>query len=154
MQDLTRISITIALIFLGVISLAGLIPLANEITSMRSDVATESESCTTGVGQTSCDVTLDSQHLFEDSTGLAVTETSPGSGSLTSTLTPSDQVTLTIEGLSASTSYAFSINYLTEKEVLTEYGLFNDLLQMIPNIVVLMVVGLSGLGVLTVNLPP
>lgn len=78
----------------------------------RSTGATESLNCSTGVGQTSCDVTLSSASAFSGMEYVTVTETSPGSVDRTSGSTlASDGVTLTVGGLVASTAYTFDVGY-------------------------------------------
>lgn len=95
-----------------------LIPVLPDLIDRTEDARTDSEqetglACSTGVGETSCSVTLAEEHAFEDTTAMTVTETSPSSVDRTTNASlASDGVTVTVGGLSASTSYEFTVDYL------------------------------------------
>jgi len=67
--------------------------------------------CSTGVGETTCTITLLVAHETATCTNLTVTETSPGSGAKTCGGVAADKTTVTVTGLTASTSYTFSVAY-------------------------------------------
>ena len=91
------------------------IPTVADISQNNLDQAvTESLACTTGAGATTCNVTLADKHIHADTSGITITETSPGSGTLTGSLASLDRVTLTVQGLTASTPYIFSVAYLRQ----------------------------------------
>ena len=74
---------------------------------------------------------------------MPVTETSPGAGDHTSSTTiAADRVTLTVTGLSASTSYNWSVDY-TERAALVSAGA-NKVLSRLP---LFLVIGLMAVAV-------
>lgn len=79
----------------------------------RTDAAAEALGCTTGADEATCDLTLSEEHAYADTTALTVVETSPGAGDRTSNTTVGeDRVTLTVAGLSAtSTPFTFDVDY-------------------------------------------
>lgn len=87
------------------------------ITAANEDVRTDSAqetglSCSTGVGETTCTLTLAAAHAYPDTSGMVVTETSPGSTDRTSAATvQADRTMVALTGLTASTSYMFTVDY-------------------------------------------
>ena len=98
--------------------------------------------CSTGVGQSSCDVTLASTHAYADTTAMTVTETSPGATdrTATSSLNASDRTTLSVGGLSPSTAYGFTVDYAVVDSNVS--GSLNQLLTSLP---LLLVIGLLAI---------
>ena len=97
----------------------------------RTQDATASLSCSTGVGETDCAITLPSQHEYTTMSFVTVTETSPGSGDKTSETTiASSRDQLTVTGLLASTSYNFDVDYKEQNDAVDNGG--NELLRQMP----------------------
>ena len=90
-------------------------------------------------------MTRTSEHGHRDQTGIVIPESSPGSvdrssgGSL-----GTDRKTLTVSGLTTSTAYVFTVDYLTVDANVS--GTMNQLLVSLP---LLLVVGLLGLILFT-----
>lgn len=100
--------------FMALIVIAVLPLITERNTEVRTDSAQDAGlMCTTGAGETSCDITLSDESAFADMSGITVTETSPGSGDRTDDSTlGDDRLTISVSGLSPSTSYAFTVDYL------------------------------------------
>jgi len=100
--------------FMAVIVIAVLPLVMSRNTDVRTDAAQDvGLMCSTGVGETSCDITLTAASAFADNTGLAVNETVPAAVNRTSTSTlGDDRLTITVAGLIASTAYTFTVDYL------------------------------------------
>lgn len=78
----------------------------------RTEDASEALNCSTGVSDTSCDLSLTDEHAYAGTTELTVTETSPGSGDRTSDSTVgTDRVTITVASLATSTAYQFDVDH-------------------------------------------
>lgn len=140
----------VAVIFLAFTAIVIAIFLGDIVTlseGTRTDAAQEAGlTCTTGVGETTCTITLPAEHEYPDTTGLTVTETSPGAGDWTANTTVStDRVTLTITGLTASTVYVFTANYLVLAPGIS--NVLNGFLRLLPVLVVL-----GGVGVVVAAL--
>lgn len=103
----------LVLSFATVIITVTLPAIAENISDVRTEASQETGlGCSTGVGETSCSVTLAAEHAYPDTTDMTVTETSPGSADWTSATTVgTDRATLTVTGLTASTSYTFTVDY-------------------------------------------
>ena len=88
-------------------------PIASLVHDARAyNVTNEAHGCTTALAATSCTVTLDHTTVEQNTYNMTVDETSPGTVNRTSTTAVAeDYETLTISGLTASTTYAFSIDY-------------------------------------------
>jgi hypothetical protein len=99
--------------FAVLIVTATLPKVASTIASVRTDAAQDAGlNCSTGSGETSCEITLTDESAYPDTSAMTVTETSPGSADRTSSTTvQADRTTLTIAGLTASTSYTFTVDY-------------------------------------------
>lgn len=102
------------------------------INELRTDAASESLSCTTGTGETSCTIALTDAHMHYDTTEMTITETSPGSADRTSTTTVAagDHQSIAITGLSASTAYTFNATYVKQASGIT--GELADMLKLYP----------------------
>lgn len=120
----------VALVLLMVISAAllgmalpDILTYANEA---RTNSASQAFACTTGVGQTSCALTLTSAHAFPSTSGMTVQQTAPSSVDVTASSSLSeDRLTVTVAGLLASTSYSFTVTYLAaDADVSTGLSLF------------------------------
>ncbi len=111
----------------------------------RTDDAAETGLvCSTGVGQSSCNIVLAVKHQYSDTTQMTVTETSPSSVDRTSTTTVDpDRVTLIVGGLVASTAYTFNVDYKQIAANVSD-GL-NDFLRQVP---VLVVIGIFAVALL------
>ena len=89
-----------------------------QVNQANEDVRTQARTatglgCTVASNATSCDITLPSKHQYDTLARATVTETSPGSNvnrTSDSTL-GSNRITISITGLTASTSYLFTVNY-------------------------------------------
>lgn len=93
---------------------ASLPAIASTVSGVRTDPASETGlMCTTGVGETSCTLTLAAEHGWADTSDMTVTETSPGSADRTAqTTVQSDRTMILVSGLSPSTSYTFTVQYV------------------------------------------
>ena len=126
-----------ALVFIFVVTLviAVLPTIASEVTDVRTDPSSQvGLGCSTGVGETSCTLTLAADHAFPDTSAMTVTETAPGSVDRTSTTTvQTDRSMITIAGLTASTAYTFDVDYVVvAANVSTE---LNAMLTFLPFII-------------------
>ena len=133
------IAALLILLFFGI----GFTPISQELIDIRSDAALESLSCTTGIGETSCDLTLTEAHLLDRAAGITVTETSPGSSAYSNLALAVNQTTLTVGGLTASTAYVFTVDYLTEKTALADNQEFAELLSLTPLLLLVIVIPLG-----------
>ena len=91
-------------------------PISQKVNSLRTAQVTDTGlACATGVGETSCTVTLSALSAYEPIafTGNAVvSETSPSSVVRTSTTVLNSNLnTITIQGLTQSTSYLFNVEF-------------------------------------------
>lgn len=137
----------LGLFFLVVLSLGALNPLADRVTDARSDAASDALSCSTGVGETSCALTLASPHLFDTMTGVTVTETAPGSGDRTDDASiGGNQSEVVVEELTASTSYDFTVAYLTPKAEMNANPGLDSILERSPQLALLMAFMFGGIG--------
>lgn len=98
----------------AVVSLAmlgfGLLVAYDGLQEIRTAPATDGLACSTGVGETSCIVTISVASAYEGTDEMTVEETSPSSVDRTATSTLSG-TSVTVGGLSGSTAYEFTINY-------------------------------------------
>ncbi len=128
----------------GFVILVGALPdIVTRSETVRTNTAQETGlGCSTGVGQSSCDVTLASTHAYADTTAMTVTETSPGATdrTATSSLNASDRTTLSVGGLSPSTAYGFTVDYAVVDSNVS--GSLNQLLTSLP---LLLVIGLLAI---------
>lgn len=86
-----------------------------DLEATRTDSATDSGlNCTTNPGETTCAVTLVSgEHQWSDTAFMTVTRTFPSSEDDTAASTlGTDRETVTIAGLTPSTTYSWDIDYL------------------------------------------
>ena len=98
--------------FFGFALVAAAVPVVSTLgENIFEGAQTDPLGCTTGASDTTCGVTLTAQHIHFDTSGITITETSPGSGTRTGTLNTQDRVTLTVTGLTAATTYTFDIAY-------------------------------------------
>ena len=91
-------------------------PISQKVNSLRTAQVTDTGlACATGVGETSCTVTLSALSAYEPIafTGNAVvSEASPSSVVRTSTTVLNSNLnTITIQGLTQSTSYLFNVEF-------------------------------------------
>ena len=91
-------------------------PISQKVNSLRTAQVTDTGlACATGVGETSCTVTLSALSAYEPIafTGNAVvSETRPSSVVRTSTTVLNSNLnTITIQGLTQSTSYLFNVEF-------------------------------------------
>ncbi len=132
----------------GFVILAAALPdIVNRSETVRTNTTQETgKGCSTGVGQSSCDVTLIASHAYADTTAMVVTETSPGSADRTSnsSISASDRVTVTVSGLSASTAYVFTIDY-----AIVDPSVSGPLGQLLASLPLLLVVGLVAVVAFT-----
>lgn len=130
-------SVVIALVFLPTI--------VNKNEALRTDPRTSTGlQCATGSG-TSCSITLPSAHEYADTSFMTVTETNPGSSDRTATSTVSaNRLSVTVSGLSSSTTYTFNVAY-SEKAANISEGL-NDGLKLSPLIIVAGIVVIAVLA--------
>ena len=125
--------------------LALLLPdLVSGAETARTEDAAESLGCTTGVATPACDITLADEHAYADTTAMTVTETTPGAGDRTSgTTVGTDRVTLTVAGLSAtSTPFTFDVDYKV-----VDAGVSTMLNGVLSRFGILLVLGLLGIMV-------
>ena len=110
-----RATVGAALLYsLVMIVLAVILPdVMDAAETARTELATQTGmSCTPGAGETSCDVTLDTEHAYAITDGMTVTETAPGSTDRTDdTTVGADRLTLTIAGLTALQPYTFTVEH-------------------------------------------
>ncbi len=140
--------IAVMVLGLGFTVLATALPdIVSRSETVRTNAAQQTGlACNSGSG-TSCSVTLTSEHAHRDTTGVVITETSPGSvdrssgGSL-----GTDRKTLTVSGLTTSTAYVFTVDYLTVDANVS--GTLNQFLVSLP---LLLVVGLLALILFTAS---
>lgn len=106
--------------------------ISENIADVRTTAAQDTgRSCSTGSGETSCSITITAEHAYPDTTAMTVTETSPGSADWTGTTTVQvDRTTLAITGLTASTSYTFTVDYVVVSSNIG--GPLNSLLVFLP----------------------
>jgi|TARA_A100001518_G_C1224994_1_gene72348 hypothetical protein len=134
---------------LGFILLASTLPdMVTRSETVRTNPANQTGlACSTG-GSTTCDITLSNEHAYPDTTGLVLTETSPSSGMVDSEnyTIGSDSKTISLTGLTSSTSYIFTADYKTVDTNIS--GSLNQLLRAFP---LLLVVGLLGVVVFGVH---
>jgi len=133
----------LTLVFAVVFGVMLLPNIGDELHRIRADETSGSLNCSTGVGESECDVTLPSAHFFAGGEFLTVTETSPGSGVRTATLA-ADQTTVTVSGLSAETAYTFAVAYEVANPNLSNASGADDLLRVFP---FLFVIGVVVIGV-------
>lgn len=106
---LVAIPIAVAVLFGIIMSLP---TISNIMRDVRTDATSESLGCTTGAAVTACVITLTDPHAHGDETDLTVTETSPGSGTKTATVNRADRTQVTVSGLTAGTTFTFTVAYL------------------------------------------
>lgn len=98
----------------AVVSLAvlgfGLLAAYDGMQEIRTSEVSEGVACTTGVGETSCDVTLSVASAYSGTDEMTVEETSPSTVDRTATSTVSG-TTVTVGGLTESNTYEFTIDY-------------------------------------------
>ena len=101
------------LVALGLLTMPILIVVGGIAHDLRTDAASDTPSCETAL-TTSCSFALAQAHMHFDTSNMTVTETSPGSEDRTSasTLDRDDRVTVTVTGLTASTTYNFAVAYV------------------------------------------
>lgn len=130
-----------ALVLMVLVMFPDIISLAE---TARTQPANDTPSCNTGAG-TSCSFTIASRHEYSTPTFMTVTETSPGSGDHTSNTTiAADRVTLTVTGLTTSTSYNWSVDY-TERAALVSAGA-NEVLSRLPLFITLGLLAVAVAG--------
>ena len=139
----------IVMLGLGFILLASTLPdMVTRSETVRTNPANQTGlACSTG-SSTTCDITLPNEHAYPDVTGLVLTETSPSSGvvdSATYTI-GSDSKTVSLTGLTSSTSYVFTADFKTVDANIS--GSLNQLLRAFP---LLLVIGLLGVVVFGVH---
>lgn len=135
---LERALIGVFVFFLVVILVMVSLPaIASTSAAVRTDAAQDTGvNCTTGSGETSCTITLAAEHAWPDTTAMTVTETSPGSADRTSQSTvQSDRTMVLISGLTASTSYTFTVDYAVQASDVSDA--LNSLLVPLPLLIVL-----------------
>lgn len=89
-------------------------PISQKVNALRTTQLTDTGlACATGVGETSCTVTLSATSAYEPvAFNGVITETSPSSVVRTNTsVLNSNLNTVTISGLTQSTSYLFNVEY-------------------------------------------
>ena len=136
---MVRILILVAALMFGVSILLALLPsIVNTNEATRTQSASDTGlSCSTAVGETSCEVTISTRHEYATNSQMTVSETSPSSVDRTATTTvATDRRTLTVAGLTQSTSYLFNVSYAEIADNVSE-GL-NDLMSLMP---ILLVIG-------------
>ena len=89
-------------------------PISQKVNALRTSSITDTGlACATGAGETTCTVTLTNKSAYEPvAFNGSVTETSPSTVIRTSTsILNSSLNTITISGLTQSTSYLFDVEY-------------------------------------------
>ena len=88
-------------------------PISQKVNSLRTAQVTDTGlACATGVGETSCTVTLSAYEPIAFTGNAVVSETSPSSVVRTSTTVLNSNLnTITIQGLTQSTSYLFNVEF-------------------------------------------
>lgn len=122
---------------------------APTVVNLNEDVRTDPKTaagltCATAVGASTCAVTLPSVHEYADTSFTTITETAPGTGTRTGSISDNG-VTVTVSGLNASTSYTFSIVY-QERGADVSDGM-NDILLQTPVLLGLALLVATMLGV-------
>lgn len=121
-----------------------------EAARTRSVTDSNISTCSTGVGVTSCDLTLSETSQYSDISvnGGTVLETSPSSVDRTTTSTLNQERTIvTVTGLTASTAYLFDVSYFGLAAGVDQTT--SSLMQYIPMVIVLGVVFISLLWLLS-----
>ena len=104
---LIYVSAMISLQFIGALGEVG--------EELRVQASSESKGCTVAVAPaTTCTITLVASHAHGDTSHLTITETSPGSAVRTGSLDNPTRTVLTVSGLTAATTYIFSVDYEIE----------------------------------------
>ena len=138
MSTLNIGGMALGLLFFVVFLLANIEPSTSAIHEVRSNNASNALTCTTGVAETTCALTLTQPHFYNATTNLTVTQTSPGSG-LESATIANNKRTVTVSGLTGSTTYAFTVAYQVTNPALTGFGGFDQALEVIPLLMVIVV---------------
>lgn len=140
----------ILLLMLGMFGLVSvMLAILPDLTDINEETRTDPTTatglaCTTGVGETSCIITIPTNHQYSDTTQMTVTETSPSSVDRTSTTAVgSDRTSLSVSGLASSTSFLFDVDY-REIAANVSAGL-NDFLRQVP---VFVVIGIFAVALL------
>ncbi len=134
-----------ALIFV-VFAIANIEPATSAVHAVRTDPSTVALACTTGVGDTECDVSLPRPAFDNTTTNLTVTESSPGAGSR-SALIANNRTTVTVQTLSTSTAYTFNVAYVIPNPNMVGFAGFDQALEVIPLfMVIIIIVAVAFLG--------
>ena len=134
MSNFLKIGVVIVVFVLVLAFVVSLMPAIGAVNEeVRTDPQTQSLSCTTISGATSCAVTLANAHAYYDTSRLAITETSPGSSSRSGTL-GSNRTTLTVSGLAASTAYTFSVSYQSVSSTVS--STLDTVMKLLPTVII------------------
>ena len=136
-------------IFIMIFGIGLFLPMTDRMVDTRTNDKTETSlSCSTGAGETECDVTLESDHFWSPgNAGLVVTETSPSSVVRTSDSSASANV-VTVAGLSGSTSYTFTVSYQIANTELVRMDLFGTMMDQGRMVMVGMLIAIMFGGII------
>ena len=139
----------IGVLFLGlavVITTLMMPSIVNLSETARTVDVTESKSCATG-SDTYCTFSLSEVSQYSGTSTIQVIETSPSSGVRNETVLDDDRLTLTVNGLSTSTSYIFDVSFKGQPANVSDYT--NDLLRQLPLIIIIGTVAIAVFMVAT-----
>jgi len=140
----------IGVLFLGlavVITTLMMPSIVNLSESARTtDVTDSGTACATG-SDTYCIITLSETSQYSGTSTVSVIETSPASGLRDETVLADDRVTLTVNGLTTSTSYIFDVTFKGKPANVSDYT--NDLLRQLPLIIIIGTVAIAVFMVAT-----
>ena len=125
--------------------------IGSAVKDLRTDTQEDNKPCATGVGETSCTITLDNKSAFQPSTpNWTVLMTSPLSQDVTSNSVLSNNLqTVTISGLTASTpNYSFKVTYYKVNASVDQASYLDDVLKRYPFFIVMggLLVVVLGVG--------
>ena len=123
--------------FAAVVVLTQAFPdLWSEVEEARTaDVTESSKSCSTGAGVTECSFSLLQENAYNNTHGLTITETSPGSADRSASASIAmERKQVTVAGLTPSTSYVFDVEFKGVNPALSDDA--NNLLERFALVVV------------------
>ncbi len=153
MSILKGIGALFALVLCASFAIAFLPNVADLTAKARTDAATDTNLACTADGSGDCNITLTSEHMYADTSGMTVTVaigTSPNADTnvTANTTVNSNRRVLTITSLTAGNGYSFDVDFMKIDAKAAEATGLADFLNLAPFIFVLMllVVGVIAGG--------